>query len=40
MSDSSLPAYVPPATVVLGAVPEVTLGKYAEDSQDNNRYFE
>ncbi|WP_189237210.1 hypothetical protein [Planomonospora parontospora] len=28
------------AAVVVGAVPEVTLGRYAEDSQDNNRSFE
>ncbi|MGV9306852.1 MULTISPECIES: lasso RiPP family leader peptide-containing protein [unclassified Nonomuraea] len=32
-------AYQPPAVVELGDVQAVTLGQYAEDSQDNNRYF-
>lgn len=32
--------YVAPAAVDLGPATEVTLGKYAEDSQDEGRYFE
>ncbi|WP_113700108.1 lasso RiPP family leader peptide-containing protein [Nonomuraea lactucae] len=32
--------YQAPAVIPLGDVQKVTLGKYAEDSQDNNRYFE
>lgn len=34
------PAYEPPVVIELGAVSEVTLGKYAEDSADMGRYFE
>jgi hypothetical protein len=32
--------YVAPGLVDLGRATEVTLGKYAEDTQDENRYFE
>lgn len=32
--------YVAPGLVDLGPATEVTLGKYAEDSQDEGRYFE
>ncbi len=32
--------YAAPQLVELGAVPAVTLGRYAEDSQDQGRYFE
>ncbi|WP_017539776.1 lasso RiPP family leader peptide-containing protein [Nocardiopsis halophila] len=32
--------YEPPMVVDMGPVPEVTLGKFAEDSKDQNRYFE
>jgi hypothetical protein len=32
--------YVAPGLVDLGPATEVTLGKYAEDTQDENRYFE
>jgi len=32
--------YTAPQLVELGSVPAVTLGKYAEDSQDKGRYFE
>lgn len=32
--------YVTPVVADLGSVAEVTLGKYAEDSQDEGRYFE
>ena len=34
------PQYVAPGLVDLGPATEVTLGKYAEDSQDQGRYFE
>ncbi|MBO0802125.1 MAG: putative RiPP precursor [Nocardiopsaceae bacterium] len=32
--------YVAPGLVDLGPATEVTLGKYAEDTQDEGRYFE
>lgn len=32
--------YEPPTLVELDEVPELTLGKYAEDSMDQGRYFE
>jgi hypothetical protein len=32
--------YMAPSLVDLGPATEVTLGKYAEDSQDEGRYFE
>ncbi|MBA8810317.1 lasso RiPP family leader peptide-containing protein [Promicromonospora thailandica] len=32
--------YSTPVVADLGSVAEVTLGKYAEDSQDEGRYFE
>ncbi len=32
--------YVSPQLVELGETSKVTLGKYAEDSQDQGRYFE
>jgi hypothetical protein len=32
--------YAAPGLVDLGPATEVTLGKYAEDSQDEGRYFE
>jgi len=32
--------YTAPGLVDLGPATEVTLGKYAEDSQDEGRYFE
>ena len=32
--------YLAPGLVDLGPATEVTLGKYAEDSQDQGRYFE
>lgn len=32
--------YQAPTVVPFGDFQNVTLGKYAEDSQDNNRYFE
>lgn len=32
--------YVSPELVELGETAEVTLGKWAEDSQDQGRYFE
>lgn len=42
--DTPFPAtsdrYVAPGLVDLGPATEVTLGKYAEDSQDEGRYFE
>jgi hypothetical protein len=42
--DMSTPAvndrYAAPGLVDLGPAAEVTLGKYAEDSQDEGRYFE
>ncbi|MFC7308970.1 lasso RiPP family leader peptide-containing protein [Streptomyces monticola] len=34
------PVYEPPEVIELGSVQEITLGKYAEDSQDQGRYFE
>ncbi|WP_460753911.1 lasso RiPP family leader peptide-containing protein [Myceligenerans cantabricum] len=33
-------SYETPVVADLGSVAEVTLGKYAEDSQDEGRYFE
>jgi hypothetical protein len=32
--------YMPPRLIELDAVTKVTLGKYAEDSADEDRYFE
>ncbi len=32
--------YMTPELIELGETSEVTLGKYAEDSQDEGRYFE
>ena len=32
--------YEAPLLIDLGEAPEVTLGKYAEDSKDQDRYFE
>lgn len=32
--------YVPPQMIKLDSVTQVTLGKYAEDSADQDRYFE
>ncbi|WP_017623642.1 lasso RiPP family leader peptide-containing protein [Nocardiopsis chromatogenes] len=33
-------AYESPMVVDMGSVPEATLGKFAEDTKDQNRYFE
>ncbi|MDA2809547.1 lasso RiPP family leader peptide-containing protein [Nocardiopsis sp. RSe5-2] len=33
-------AYEPPMVVDMGSVPESTLGKFAEDTKDQNRYFD
>ncbi|MGI5352171.1 hypothetical protein ACQEU8_28860 [Streptomyces sp. CA-250714] len=32
--------YVAPVLIEIDTVADVTLGKYAEDSQDKGRYFE
>lgn len=32
--------YMAPQLIELGTTSEITLGKYAEDSQDQGRYFE
>jgi hypothetical protein len=34
------PIYTPPQLIELDEVSKVTLGKYAEDSADQGRYFE
>ncbi|MFF0505940.1 hypothetical protein ACFYUH_20380 [Streptomyces fimicarius] len=34
------PSYTAPQLIELDAVSKVTLGKYAEDSADQGRYFE
>lgn len=40
LATSTSQQYVAPCLVDLGLATEVTLGKYAEDTQDENRYFE
>lgn len=39
-STEPCPSYTAPQLIELDAVSKVTLGKYAEDSADQGRYFE